>query len=88
METTKITANKYRFIFKNETFTIVHLLQNELLSNEYVENVGYEQTHPLETQMILNLTTNTKNPREILNVTIDKLVEKIDLIKSLCEHLE
>ncbi len=81
MEIDKITNNKYKFIFSNETHTIVHLLQRELLENEHVEYAGYNQPHPLETSMILMVSTKDKNPREILNDTIDKLIKTINDIE-------
>ncbi len=81
MEIDRITNNKYRFVFANETHTIVHLLQQELLENEHVESAGYTQPHPLETSMILTVFTKDKNPKEILNDTIDKLVKKINDIE-------
>ncbi len=81
MEIEKITNNRYKFIFANETHTIVHLLQRELLENEFVESAGYTQPHPLETSMTLVVSTKDKNPKEILNYTIDKLVKNISDIE-------
>ena len=81
MEIEKITNTRYKFIFTNETHTIVHLLQRELLDSEFVESAGYAQPHPLETSMNLFVSTKDKNPKEILNYTIDKLVKKINDIE-------
>ena len=85
MEIDKINSNKYKFVFIDETHTIVHILQQELLKNEHVQSAGYSQSHPLETKMILTLETKIKNPKEVLNMAIDKLVEKIDSIEKITQ---
>ncbi len=46
-----------------------------------MEYAGYNQPHPLETSMILMVSTKDKNPREILNDTIDKLIKTINDIE-------
>jgi DNA-directed RNA polymerase subunit L len=89
MDTVKIKNNKYRFIFNDETATIINLLHKELIKEKYVEYVGYENPHPLNSQFILTLQTSDKNPREVLNYTIDNLLKKINDIKAsyLTKHL-
>ncbi len=83
METLKIKNNRYTFIFNNETETIINLLQKELIKEKCIEYVGYENPHPLNSQFILTIQTNDKNPREILDITIDNLMKKINNLRSM-----
>lgn len=82
METVKIKHNKYKFIFNDETATIINLLHKELIKEKCVEYVGYENPHPLNSQFILILQTSDINPREVFNYSIDNLLKKIDDIKT------
>jgi DNA-directed RNA polymerase subunit L len=84
MEIEKISDNNYKFIFTDETHTIIHMLQQELLKIKCVEIAGYNQPHPLETCMILHIKTSDRNPKEVLHEAIDNLVGQIDNIRSLC----
>lgn len=82
METLKIKNNKYQFTFNDETATVINLLQKELIKEKCVEYAGYENPHPLNSQFILTLQTSDKNPRDVLNYSIDNLLKKINDIKT------
>jgi DNA-directed RNA polymerase subunit L len=78
MQIVKISATEYEFIFEKSTSTIGKLLQKELLCNPDILYAAYSCPHPLETRMILKVTTHSKNPRDITLQSINNLVKRID----------
>ncbi len=82
MEIVKNNNLDYEFIFNEQGGTIGTMLQKELLKNEDVKYTGYIVPHPLEKKMKIRVITKTKNPKEIVNISLSNLIDQFNEISS------
>lgn len=82
MEIVKNNNLDYELIFDEQSGTIGTMLQKELLKNEDVKYAGYIVPHPLEKKMKIRIITKTKNPKEVVNVSLSNLIDQFNEISN------
>jgi DNA-directed RNA polymerase subunit L len=76
------------FIIPNKGHTLGNIIRYELLKNDNVILAAYKVTHPLKEELQLYVKIDpesNKTEKQIINETIDNLINKIKILEKLIE---
>ncbi len=77
--------NAGKYIIENEDHTLGNIIRSSLLLNKHVMFAGYRIEHPLSNKLYINIRTDaTISPKEVLNNSIDELINELNEINMQC----
>ncbi len=73
--------NKVEYKFTKKDLSCISMINTELVNNSEVIFSSYTINHPLEKTLILRIETSKISPEIIFQESIDKLIEKLEIIE-------
>ncbi|MFP3304372.1 MAG: RpoL/Rpb11 RNA polymerase subunit family protein [Nitrososphaeria archaeon] len=79
------TDSSLELVFKDTDFSLLRIIQTNLLNDKRVKNISVKRGHPLTKDVYLFILTDGSDPKLVLKEGIEKSKE---MAKSLKEELE
>jgi len=79
------TDSSLEIVFKNTDFSLLKIIQTNLLNDKRVKNISVKRGHPLTKDVYLFILTDGSDPKQVLKEGIER---SKDMAKSLKDELE
>ncbi len=79
------TDNSLEIVFKNADFSLLKIIQTNLIDDKRVKNISVKRGHILTKEVYLFILTDGSDPKQVLKDGIEKAK---DMTKSLKEEIE